>query len=202
MGGGMAPMEEVLYTGQVTINDFPQLVVDCKFSQDALVLVEQLPEQVIIGTRERQDLLRFTHFNQDIPFADYTSGRIFDAPAELRWEKQGNMTWVVYLGTKERAQVLLSYKLQESNELGKLKPTGEKKYFLFGERLSPQDLKKIGDVARPGDFAEVRIPRILRYPVPQNEQQYLRLVVREYLDEENRVVMFRFQDLKQWSSQS
>ncbi len=195
----MAPMEEALYTGQVTVNDFPQLIGDCAFSPDAYVLAERLPEQVITRKSEQQDLLRFTHFKQDTLFANYTSGRIFDEHAELRWEKQGDTMLVVYLGTKVRAQVLLKYKLQENKELDKLKPAGEKKYFLFGERLSPQDLEKIGAAARPGDFAEVRIPRILRYPVPQNKQRYVCLVVREYLDEENRVALFRFHDLKQWS---
>jgi CRISPR-associated protein (TIGR03984 family) len=198
----MVPMGEVLYAGQVSVNDFPQLVADCGFLPGAFVLVERLPEQVITKATERQDLLCFTHLDQSISLANYTSGRIFDEHAELRWEKQGNTMPVVYLGTKNRAQVLLNYKLQEeNNELGKLKSTREKKYFLFGERISSQDLKKIGTAARDGDFAEVRIPRLLRYPVPQDEQRYVRLIVREYLDEENTVVLFRFQDLKQWSSQ-
>src|SRR5205807_7229222 len=141
----------------------------------AYVLIEHFPEQVITNTRERQDLLRFTHFDPAIPLVDYTSGRIFDEHAELRWEKQGNTMQAVYIGSKERVPILRRYKLRESNELGKLKPAGEKKYFLFGERLSPQDLKKIGPAAIAGDFAEVRIPRLLRYPVEENEQRYVRL---------------------------
>lgn len=189
-------MEEALYAGQVTVDDFPQLVADCGFLSSAFILVERLPEQVIIRTTERQELLRFTHFDQDFRFTDYTSGRIFDEHAELRWEKQGKTIQVVYLGPRVRTQTLPNHKLQESNELDKLKPAGEKKYFLFGERLSSENLKKIGTAAKPGDFAEVRIPRFLHYPPLQNDQRYVRLVIREYLDEESRVVLFRFQDLK------
>lgn len=195
-------MEEALYAGEVTVNDFPQFVIDCGFSHHAYALVEQLPAWVIIRAGERQDLLRFAHFDPTIPFAAYTSGRVFDNQAELRWEKQGNMMQVVYLGTKERAGVLLRYKLQKKDELAALKPTDEKKYVLFGERIRSDDLEKIGPAAEPGDFAEVRIPRILRYPVPQNEQRYARLTVREYLDERSRVVLFRFQNLESWSSSS
>jgi len=195
-------MEEALYAGEVTVNDFPQLVIDCGFSHHAYALVEQLPAWVITRANERQDLLRFTHFDPAIPFAAYTSGRVFDNQAELRWEKQGNMMQVVYLGTRERAEVLLRYKLQKKDELVALKPADEKKYVLFGERLRPEDLKKIGQAAQTGDFAEVRIPRILRYPVPQDEQRYARLTVREYVDEQNRVVLFRFQNLESWSSSS
>ena len=36
-------MEEALYAGEVTVNDFPQLVIDCGFSHHAYALVEQLP---------------------------------------------------------------------------------------------------------------------------------------------------------------
>lgn len=195
-------MEEALYAGEVTVNDFPQFVIDCGFSHDAYALVEQLPAWVITRANERQDLLRFTHFDPAIPFAAYTSGRIFDEDAEMRWEKQGNMMQVVYLGTKGRVEVLLRYKLQKKDDLATLKPTDKKKYVLFGERIRSDDLKKIGPAAQTGDFAEVRIPRILRYPVPQNEQRYARLTVREYLDEQSRVVLFRFQNLESWSSSS
>lgn len=192
-------MEEVLYAGQMIVGDFPRLVADCGFPSTAFVLIERLPEQVITSAKERHDLLRFTYFDPGIPFADYTSGRIFDEQAELRWEKQGTSMQVVYLGSKGREQVLLNYRLQESHELSRLSPLGEKKIFLFGERIATGDLNKMGGAASPGDFAEVRIPRLLHYPVPQDKQRYVRLVVREYCDEQNRIVLFRFQDLKQWS---
>jgi len=192
-------MEEVLYAGQITSNDFPQLVADCTFPASAFVLCERLVDHVITEAKERQELLRFTHFSPNIRFTEYTSGRIFDERAELRWEKQGNTIQVVYLGSKERAPMLHNYKLQPSHVLDGLKSGMEKQYFLFGERLEPDDVQKIGGAASPGDFAEVRIPRLLRYPVPQNKEKYVRLVVREYYDEENRVMVFRFQDLKQWS---
>ncbi len=191
-------MEEILYAGEVKVNDFLPLVVDCKFSSSAFILCEQFPEGVIKRS-ERQDLLRFIHFDPSTRFIDYTSGRIFDEHAELRWEKQKNTMQVVYLGSKERVQTMLNYKLHENDVLEKLKPGIEKKYSLFGERIALEDLKKIGGAARPGDFAEVRIPRLLRYPELQSEQRYVRLVVREYFDEENRVALFRFQDLRPWS---
>jgi CRISPR-associated protein (TIGR03984 family) len=194
-------MEEVLYAGPVTVKDFPQFVKDCEFSHQAYVLVEQLPARVITRD-EREGLLRFELFDPDFPFGDYTSGRVFDTQAELRWEKRRDLMWVVYLGTNERAEVLLRYKLHKRDELAALKQVDEKEYVLFGERLRSDDLRKIGPAAQTGDFAEVRIPRILRYPVPQNEQPYARLTVREYLDEQNRVVLFRFQNLESWSSPS
>lgn len=192
-------MEEVLYAGEMTVRDFPGLVADCGFPSTAFVLIERLPEQVITSAKERHDLLRFTNFDQSIRFTDYTSGRIFDEQAELRWERQGSSMQVVYLGSKGREQVLLNHRLEKSHELDRLKPPDEKMIFLFGERIATEDLKKMGRAASQGDFAEVRIPRLLHYPVRQDEQRYVRLVVREYYDEQNRVALFRFQDLKQRS---
>src|SRR5690242_14292581 len=120
---GMAPIEEeVLYTGPVILNDFQQFVQDCDFSSGAFVLVERLPEQVVSGAKARQDLVRFSYFEQDFPFVHYTSGRVFDEQAELRWEKQGNMMQVVYLGSNNRIHVLLNYRLHTSNGLDELKP--------------------------------------------------------------------------------
>src|SRR5579859_4072283 len=136
----MVSMEEGLYTGQIPVKDFPQLVADCKFPSSAFVLCERFPESVI-KISERQDLLRFVRFDLDIRFIDYTSGRVFDEHAELRWEKQGNMMQVVYLGSQERTQIMLDYKLHKSDVLNRLKPGMEKKYSLFGERIAPEDLR-------------------------------------------------------------
>ena len=88
-------MEEALYAGEVPVNDFKQLVIDCGFSsQHAFTLVEQLPARVIKDS-ERKDLLSFTHFNPEMHFEIYTSGRFFDEHAELRWEMRGNLMQVV-----------------------------------------------------------------------------------------------------------
>jgi hypothetical protein len=80
-----------------------------------------------------------------------------------------------------------------------------KSYYLFGKRLSQSDVEKIG--AKSGDFAEARIPRLLRYPAanwsgkyekdkdPQ-KMSYMQLLVLEYIDKTGCVVLSRFQCLK------
>ena len=79
-------------------------------------------------------------------------------------------------------------------------------YYLFGTRLQPEQLRRIGVTAgeREVPFAEVRIPRLLLYPrskvgdpVSKDKPQRVRLVVCEYLSETTgKVEFFRFQDLK------
>jgi hypothetical protein len=196
-------MVEKLYTGRVTIDNFPKLITSCHFPQDALVLAEQLPDYVIDDTNKPQDLLRFTYFEPDKSeqvnlLANYTSGRIFQENAELRWEKQGDMMRIVYLGSEEYVSALHDYGLQENMELYKLvSQQAPKYYYLFGERLKTDDLKKMGGIAKPGDFAQVRIPHLLHYPVSQSSGRYVRLGVREYIDTiTGQTMLFRFQSLK------
>ncbi len=192
-------MTEILYAGPVDVKKIGPLITDCDFASDALFLAEQLPVRASINTRERRDLLRFTYFNRDLPFADYSSGRVFQRDAELRWQLQGDKMRVVYLGPQERAPVLHEYGLQEKQGREKLEDLRKRDayYYLFGERIRPPDLERIGPQARPGDFAEVRIPHLLRYPVPHDGKRYVRLVVREYIDAATgRVRLFRFQGLE------
>lgn len=195
-------MVEKLYTGQVTVDQFPRLIVDCHFPQNARLLAEQFPDYVIDYANKSQDLLLFTYFDPDnseriSSLATYTSGRIFQESAELRWEKQRDMMRIVYLGTEKYTSSFHGYGLQENRELYKLVPPQKPKYYyLFGERLKAKDIKKMGGIARAGDFAQVRIPHLLRYPVSPDVGRYVRLGVREYIDTiTGQTMLYRFQSL-------
>ncbi len=181
-------MKEILRAGSV--DDIAQLIADCQFPAEALFLAEMLPRHVIVKPEERQDLLRFTRFDTRIPFTQYTSGRIFHQDFELRWEKNDDKTQVVYLGAERHLPEL------EECELELEKRPEPKYYYLFGERLAQKELEKIGKPALQGDFAEVRIPRLLRYPAPKGAQR-VRLGVCEYVQETTgKVGLFRFQSLE------
>ncbi len=190
-------MVEILYTGKITFDKFSQLIVACHFPPEALVLTERLPEQVV-RAEERLALLQFTYFSTNISIVGYTSGRIFQRDAELRWEKQEEKIHAVYIGPQEHSAILRDADLQEQHELATLKKRDKPAYYyLFGERLRQDDLNKIGPSAKPGDFAEVRIPRLLRYPVKLDQKRYIRLAVCEYIDERTgQVALFRFQGLE------
>ena len=188
-------MKECLYTGQVAAAEIPRIVAACHFVPEARFLAEQLPNRFIGSAQEGRDLLCFTYFAESLAHAcaRYTSGRIFQKDRELRWERQGQRLNVVYLGPEDEG--VLADALRPRDTLTTLtKKTAY--YYLFGERLKPEDLAKLDKIARPGDFAVVRIPRILRYPVEQNDRPYARLVVCEYLDAASVVTLFRFQHLE------
>lgn len=197
-------MTEILYAGSVPLEKMAQIVAACHFEQDALFLAENIPMQPVILQQVRRDLLRFTYVKEGTPCAAYSSGRIFQEDRELRWERQKEILHVVYLGPADTNVeiILLENGLKNKNDrLAELKKSLEPKYYaLFGERLKEEDLPYFGKTARPGDFAVVRIPRVLHYPVPQNDEPAVRLLVCEYFNEAmGSVDLFRFQALETWN---
>ncbi len=207
---------EVVYTGQLTDSEFLVLLKAChdaRMFSGALVLTEQFPRHVI-KRREQQDLLFFSDASFPVPWNDanvtpwhtYLSGRIFTEQWELRWTRQPEGIRVVYLGSTEHSGTLRDCKLNACiNDKGEPPVPADrqvKSYYLFGKRLSLNDAKKIG--AKRGDFAEARIPRLLRYPAANWSEQdadkalkmpYMQLRVLEYMDKAGCVVLSRFQCL-------
>jgi hypothetical protein len=208
-------MDEVLYTRQLsTTEKFLILLKACHRADmfsEALILAEQFPDR-IIKKKEQQNLLFFRDTIGHMPWEKdavqwhtYTSGRIFTDQWELRWARQQQEIRIVYLGVPAKRDWLLSdYQFDDRStvlaDLKKQEPS--KKYYLFGERLSQSNVKKISG-AGSGDFAEARIPRLLRYP-PANykgqedpqKTRYMQLHVCEYVDGAGNVVLSRFQCLE------
>jgi hypothetical protein len=197
--------EEILYTGHVRSGEWLTFIKDCGFSTGAgtYFLAENLPTTVV-EPKDRQDLLVFERFSLDLPFEKYTSGRIFEAAGELRWEKQQNKVRAVYLGMSiaSVARALRNYRLRSSDKLLELVPQ-TRYYYLFGTKLEMRTIEQINgeqtkNPVKPGDFAELRIHRILRYPAPGHvpDKGYVQLQVREYVSPESgQIQFFRFQGL-------
>jgi hypothetical protein len=197
-------MTEILYTGPVSLDKMPRIVAACHFEPNALFLAEHIPTHPIITQKERRDLLRFTYVKEGTPCTEYSSGRIFQEDRELRWERQREILRVVYLGPTDTdaEAVFVEYGMvKKQKELDALKKSVElTHYSLFGERLKSDDLPYFGKTAQPGDFAVLRIPRVLRYPVPLDGKPSARLQVCEYLNEvTGSVDLFRFQAVETWN---
>jgi hypothetical protein len=206
-----------------TIKDIAALIEACDFPPKTYFLAEQLPQHVI-AQEQRQELLQFARVSDlkrrnapadadkaKIDPALYTSGRIFCQEFELRWStnQRTGETQVVYLGEEERTLP----GLEPARNLGQLrthikgleKKPGSKTYYLFGTTLETslggERLQQMGLSQEEGwrYYAEVRIPRLLRYPRVDNprKEQRVQLVVCEYVDKETgSVKLFRFQDLR------
>ncbi len=174
------------------VEDIGALIAGCKFPDDALFLGTQQPAQVV-RLEDRQDLLLFVPFDPDLPFAKFASGRIFNRDFELRWQQDDGGSQVVYLGTPEYRPGALS----ESEPIDMESP---RYYYLFGTPLQPEDVRDIGKPAREGDFAEVRVPRLLRYPI-QGAKRRVKIAVCESIDKQTgEVTQYRFQGIEEAGS--
>jgi hypothetical protein len=199
---------ELLLEGIILEEDFASFIqaynnnMPPSTSTDApmLMLLEAQPRH-LIEQDARQDLLQFALFDPSFDFTPYTSGRIFHALGELHWERQHPEVQIVYTGHEEYRP-----KLRDSRETPLDAYISEdRKYFLFGKRLNEEQLKRIGPAAQPGDYAEVRIPRLLRYPqLPTLAgAERVQLVMCEYVDSETAVnVAYRFKKLVPFSQHS
>lgn len=187
--------EELLLGGKVQQADFSSFMKAYKIPDGAvaLMLLEMLPCG-IVEPENRQRLLLFEQFNPETDFALYTSGRIFHERGELRWERQQTDIQVVYTGESK-------YKPEpgacEEMALDTYDPK-DRSYLLFGKRLAESQIMRIGPAAQEGDFAEVRISRLLRYPALEEvkDAERVQLTVCEYRDRTTgATIAYRFKQL-------
>ncbi|SRR6266496_2907212 len=195
--------EEILYSGSV--HDVAALVAAFNFSPQAYVLVESMPQHMV---KERQNLLQLVRLNTIpdlIELTNFTSGRVFYEDFELRWERIYGKTQVVFLGTKAVYQdKLIAFpELKQDEAALQNLASHPRHYYLFGQLLDMDDRQHMGIKAIKGEeyYAEVRIPRLLRYPdlKPESSQKARRvqLAVKEYADKRTgQVKLFRFSGLR------
>ncbi len=175
-------------------------------NEPLLMVLERQPRQVITP-EQKESLLHFTPFDATFDTADYTTGRIFHTLGEVRWERhympsaspssqapQGSHVSLVYTGDSAYCPTLATY---QDKDLDVYDPVINA-YFLFGKRYDPRQPSRIKVAAQQSLFAEVRIPRLLRYPALQSlaGAERLKLVVCEYTDRDTgSSVAYRFQAL-------
>jgi len=163
--------------------------------EPTVMLLERTPRYKVESS-ERAGLLRFEFFQPDLDISLYHSGRVFHEYGELRWEEGGSgELQVVYTGTSCYQPALPDSQMHEFDEA--LYKKGQDAYFLFGKRLAEEDHRRI-PAAQEGDFAEVRIPRLLRYPcLPALEKaERLQIALYSYLEIATGITLaYRFRSL-------
>jgi hypothetical protein len=199
--------DDVLLAGTIPQEAFAQFLQEyhipseeTSLTHPPLALIESLPQQVVAPER-RPGLLQFTLFDPAFDFTPYTTGRIFHTLGELRWERKYKDIQIVYTGHH-------AYKPDLANAqvfaLDVFLPR-ERAYFLFGKRLDEKQREMLGPLTQPGDFAEVRIPRLLRYPALPGitDAERVQLLVCEYEDLDTALnVAYRFKSLVRFQKQA
>ena len=196
-------MEEILYTGSV--DDITTLLAAFKFPSQTYALVESMPQHMV---KERQNLLRLVRLNALDNLAaltNFTSGRIFDEGFELHWDRTSGKARVVFLGAKTLYEntLLAIPELEQDKEALQNLTAHPRYYYLFGQLLDADDRQRMGLPVVKGEeyYAEVRIPRLLRYPDLASDNakkaQRVQLAVSEFSDKDTgQVKLFRFSGLR------
>ena len=193
--------QEILLAATLTEGAFQACIAawTAPSGQSSFMLLERQPREVITADK-RRNLLLFESFDPHFDFTPYTSGRIFHEAGELRWERQQTMLNVVYTGDAQFQPAITQHsevQIEPLDDYAEEKGKGTKEYLLFGKRLNKRERDLIGPAVRVGDFAELRIPRLLHYPLDEPSlPDRVQLLVREYVDPITGMnVAFRFEKL-------
>jgi hypothetical protein len=178
-------VDEVALCGVVSRVD---LLTAALPSMPALVVVEQVPGGWL-DAEARARGLRFERFAAGQQIDPQTRGRIFGEAFECRWEPGGaggTTVRVRYVGVPMQLEDLTPPAVID---LAPLRPR-DVSYDLWGERVD--DLTAVGEPSDALVYAELRVPRLLGYPV-NGRPRRVRLRVREYIDlMTGRVALSRF----------
>ena len=165
--------------------------LDCP--SESLMILERMP-CAFLSDDEREKGICLRKYDASENFEDWEHGRIFHNDFELRWEKQGEAFVVVYIG-EPKVLPMSDTKLLSDFE------TQDDDYYLWGQKMTADDLKRIEQPETANLFLELQIPRLLRYPVSnRNEKFRVKLSARHYLNPETRALEFyRFRHLEEVS---
>ena len=163
-------------------------------SDTSYMYLERVPD-VWLNETERQNGLRLEKLDLSTPFGEWERGRIFCDTFELRWEKLDGAFQTIYVG----ADVALpGFAPADELDLSATQPQTHS-YLLWGKHLPDDQLHDIGESEQPNSqvFIELRVPRVLRYPVSDRSQR-VEIKVCEYIDPTSGTVLYyRFQRLEE-----
>lgn len=159
----------------------------------AYMYLERIPERWL-SLPEIANGVRFVTLDLKTPFQEWEHGRVFCSDFELRWEKMEGQFQTVLVG---KAPMLTGFAHAIEPDL-EAADRQTQYYLLWGQRVPEGEVEILGAQHKDDSqvFLEMRIPRVLRYPVPDTARQ-ARLVVREYFDRLNGdLLYYRFTDVE------
>ena len=158
---------------------------------ESLMMLERVPN-TFLSDDERQEGICLQKYDASENFEAWEHGRIFHNDFELRWEREGEIFVIVYTGEQKKFPVPHTKLLSEFE-------VQDESYYLWGEKMTVDALKRIDQPATTNLFLELQIPQLLRYPVSnRNEKFRVKLSVRHYLNSETGTLEFyRFRHLEE-----
>ncbi len=165
--------------------------LDCP--PELLMILERVPN-VFLSDDEKKIGICLQKYDASENLEAWERGRIFHRNFELRWEKQGSVFVIGYIGEPTELPMPHIKSLSEFD-------IQDETYYLWGERMSADNLKAIDQPEATNLFLELQIPRLLFYPVSnQGGKSRVKISVRHYLNSETGALEFyRFRHLEEVS---
>ena len=162
-------------------------------SEKLLVLLERVPQAFLSEDERKLGICLQTHEVSEY-YEAWERGRIFDKNFELRWEKQDNVFIIVYIGEPRELPMPHIKSLEEFE-------TQDETYFLWGKKISAENLKAIDQSEEKNLFLELQIPRLLSYPISsQGGGSRVKISTRHYLNAETGALeYYRYRHLEEVS---
>lgn len=163
--------------------------LDCP--PESLMILERMPN-AFLSDNEQKNGICLQAYDASKNIEMWERGRIFHNKFELRWEKQDSVFVIVYIGEPIELPMLHTKSLSEFE-------TQDETYYLWGERMSADALESMNQPATMDVFLELQIPRLLSYPVSnQDGKNRVKISARHYLNSETGVLEFyRFRHLEE-----
>lgn len=172
--------------------DITACIHSIPWPEDAIMVLERVPE-IWLTEQERELGIQIRLYDAKIEFNLWERGRIFCEAFELRWEKMDGQFHVVLCG--EPLPIENFSTVKEIN-LSEIKQRHQA-YYLWGKKLTKDELVLVGSPSTEHVFLEMQIPRILKYPV-SSQAQRVRVKVCEYFQPDNgKLVYYRFLGLEE-----
>jgi len=162
--------------------------------EDTYLLLEKEPVGRFLEEEPDKNLIFLKGQGHEIDFFQWEKGRIFNYLYEISWRREYDGFRVVYTGNSESRPRVLSY---AGPDLEKC-TTAVRKYLLWGKRLSSP--AEIGIHAPGPVYLEVRIPRLLFYPVEGLGKSVDLLVKEFYCRETGSLQYYRYCGLEEEKS--
>ena len=142
-----------------SLSSVADIVAALPWANPAWMYLERVPRS-FLDQAAIDSALRLERFNHAETFDDWERGRVFDATQEIKWEQIGKNFHVVYCGAAPPSALTIAPVAVSNTD------NPNPRYFLWGQNVQTKDRAVLGIGQSDPAYIELRIPRVLRYPLP------------------------------------
>lgn len=157
------------------------------WADPAWMCLERVPQTQLTAT-EAQGAIRLARLVPTEPFDQWERGRVFDAVQELKWEWRTDAFHAVYCGNAP-PHGFTPFPVAADT-------ARTQRYYVWGQHVSAADRACLGLDPHAPLFIELRIQRILHYPVSADTQR-VQIETRAWLGTDGTLAYLRWCALRE-----